>query len=93
MASINDLLEFRAISGGDKLEWKRRSLKESHEAIVNADGTITTSDGKKHRTPSGAAKHLNQNKPVDGWIAWEHKKSGKRLSVLREEILTKIIIS
>ena len=62
-------------------------MKSSHEAVVNEDGTISTSDGKKHKTPSGAAKHLNQNKPVDGWIAWKHLKSGNKLSELRSESL------
>jgi hypothetical protein len=53
---------------------------------LNADGTITTTDGKKHKTPSGAAKHLNGNKPVDGWLAWKVKSSGLSLSTLRENI-------
>lgn len=91
MASINDLLKFGAIAGGDKLVWSRRVLKDAHEAVVNQDGSITTSDGKRHRTPSGAAKHLNQNKPVDGWVAWQHKKSGKKLSELRKEVLALIV--
>lgn len=48
------------------------------------NGTITTSDGAIHKTPSGAAKHLNGNKPVDGWHTWKIKSSGVRLSELRE---------
>jgi hypothetical protein len=61
-------------------------LKSAHEAVINQDGTISTSDGKQHKTPSGAAKHLNQDKPVDGWIAWRHEKSGKKLAELRSAI-------
>jgi hypothetical protein len=93
VASINDLLAYRAVAGGDKLIWSRRVLKDSHEAVINADGTLSTSDGKKHRTPSGAAKHLNGNKPVDGWIAWKHQKSGKKLAELRDQIRNNIIVS
>ena len=52
------------------------------------DGTIETSDGKKHKTPSGAAKHLNNDKPVDGWIAWRVKNSGIQLVALREKLLS-----
>ena len=83
MASIKALLKSGSVSAGDKLIWSRRVLKNSHEAVINSDGTISTSDGKKHKTPSGAAKHLNDNKPVDGWIAWKHFNSGKSLHQLR----------
>lgn len=86
MSSMKQLLKSGLVSSGDKLIWTRRVLKNSHEAVVNLDGTISTGDGKKHKTPSGAAKHLNQNKPVDGWIAWRHYKSGKKLAELRSEL-------
>lgn len=83
MTSMKQLLQSGSVSAGDKLIWSRRVLKSAHEALINQDGTISTSDGKKHKTPSGAAKHLNQDKPVDGWIAWRHEKSGKKLAELR----------
>jgi hypothetical protein len=85
MSAIKDLLKLGSVLSGDKLIWSRRVLNNSHEAVINSDGTITTSDGKKHKTPSGAAKHLNNNKPVDGWIAWKHVNSGKKLVELRTE--------
>ena len=88
MASIKDLLKSGSVSAGDKLIWSRRVLKNSHEAVINSDGTISTSDGKKHKTPSGAAKHLNDNKPVDGWIAWKLVSSGKTLSELRSSLVS-----
>jgi hypothetical protein len=50
-------------------------------ATVQADGSLTTSDGKTHRTPSGAAKHFT-GKPIDGWHAWA-LSDGRRLSDLR----------
>jgi hypothetical protein len=83
MTTMKHLLKSGAVSAGDKLVWSRRVLKSAHEAVINQDGTISTSDGKSHKSPSGAAKHLNQNKPVDGWIAWQHVKSGKKLAELR----------
>ena len=86
MTSIKQLLQSGSVSAGDKLIWSRRVLKSAHEALINQDGTISTSDGKKHKTPSGAAKHLNQDKPVDGWIAWRHEKSGKKLAELRSAV-------
>ncbi len=66
MSSVKQLLKSGAVSAGDRLVCSRRVLKSAHEAIINQDGTISTSDGKSHKSPSGAAKHLNQNKPVDG---------------------------
>jgi hypothetical protein len=86
MSSMKQLLTLGSVSAGDKLSWSRRVLNNAHEAVINQDGTISTSDGKQHKTPSGAAKHLNQNKPVDGWLAWRHVKSGKKLTELRSAI-------
>ena len=61
-------------------------MKTAHTAIISKDGLLTTTDGVSHKTPSGAAKHLNGNKPVDGWIAWKSKKVGKSLAELRSQI-------
>ena len=83
MAKLSEFIKSGLISNGEELIWERRVAKEKHLAIVNSDGSITTADGKSHKTPSGAAKHLNGNKPVDGWLAWKIKKSGKALSSLR----------
>ena len=86
MSSMKQLLKSGSVSAGDKLVWSRRVLKRAHEAVINQDGTISTSDGIKHKTPSGAAKHLNNDKPVDGWIAWRLKNSGEQLSTLRAKL-------
>jgi hypothetical protein len=83
MLKVVDLIRSGLLSVGEELIWTRRVARESHVAVVNEDGSITTSDGVKHKTPSGAAKHLNGNKPVDGWLAWKIKKSGKSLGSLR----------
>ena len=86
MLGIKDLLDANLITGGTELIWKRNKVKQTHVALINSNGTITTSDGFIHRTPSGAAKHLNGNKPVDGWVAWRVKSSGKKLSELRAKL-------
>ena len=83
MTTTKDLLKAGILNEGDTLIWKRRVQGITHEARINNDGTIETSDGKKHKTPSGAAKHLNNDKPVDGWIAWRLKHSGVQLITLR----------
>ena len=80
---LSVLLKSGLISAGEELIWNRRVAKQIHIAIVNEDGSISTADGVKHKTPSGAAKHLNGDKPVDGWLAWKIKKTGESLSSLR----------
>jgi len=84
MSKVVDLVKMGSLSVGQELIWNRRVAKQIHLATVNQDGSITTADGVKHRTPSGAAKHLNGNKPVDGWLAWKLKSTGASLASLRE---------
>jgi hypothetical protein len=84
MSKVIDLVKKGSLNVGQELIWNRRVAKQIHLATVNQDGSITTADGVKHRTPSGAAKHLNGNKPVDGWLAWKIKSSGASLASLRE---------
>jgi hypothetical protein len=86
MVSIKDLLRSNLVVGGAELIWKRTKTKQTFIAVLNSNGTITTSDGAIHKTPSGAAKHLNGNKPVDGWNTWKIKSSGISLSELREKL-------
>jgi hypothetical protein len=84
MSKVVDLVKMGSLSVGQELIWNRRVAKQIHLATVNQDGSITTADGVKHRTPSGAAKHLNGNKPVDGWLAWKLKSTGASLASLRQ---------
>ena len=84
MSKVVDLVKSGALKAGQELIWNRRVAKQIHIATINSDGSITTSDGVKHKTPSGAAKHLNGGKPVDGWLAWKVKDSGESLARLRD---------
>lgn len=84
--NLKDLIKAGLLQAGEELVWDRRVMKSSHKATVGEDGMLTTSDGVSHKTPSGAAKHLNGNKPVDGWIAWKSKKLGKSLAELRSQL-------
>lgn len=83
MSKVIDLIRRGSLSAGQELVWNRRVAKQIHLATVNQDGSISTSDGVSHKTPSGAAKHLNGNKPVDGWLAWKLKSTGQTLASLR----------
>jgi len=84
MSKVIDLVKKGSLNAGQELIWNRRVAKQIHLATVNQDGSITTADGIRHKTPSGAAKHLNGNKPVDGWLAWKIKSTGASLASLRE---------
>ena len=86
MSKVVDLVNSGFLKAGQELIWNRRVAKQIHIAIVNHDGSISTADGVKHRTPSGAAKHLNGNKPVDGWLAWKVKSSLVSLAALRAKL-------
>lgn len=74
------------IGEGTELIWERRRQGDIHFAII-VNGLIKTADGKLHRTPSGAARHLNGNKPVDGWKVWKIRNSGILLDSLRNKNL------
>jgi hypothetical protein len=84
MSKVFDLVQRGSLMAGQEVIWNRRVAKQIHLATVNQDGSITTADGVKHKTPSGAAKHLNGNKPVDGWLAWKVRSSGVTLAALRD---------
>lgn len=83
MTELKSLISKGLLSSGQILIWKRRVLNSSFTAVVQPDGSLKTEDGKSHKSPSGAAKHLNGGKPVDGWLAWKVKDSGKSLGELR----------
>lgn len=86
MSKVVDLINNGSLIVGQELIWNRRVAKQIHLAIVNQDGSIITADGVKHKTPSGAAKHLNGNKPVDGWLAWKVKSNLVSLAELRAKL-------
>ena len=88
MTTTKALLKAGLLSEGDILIWNRRTQGVTHEARVLKDGLLETSDGAKHKTPSGAAKHLNGDKPIDGWLAWKVQKSGLSLAGLRESLIS-----
>jgi len=86
MSKVVDLVKSGSLNAGQEIIWNRRVAKQVHVATVNQDGSITTADGVKHKTPSGAAKHLNGNKPVDGWLAWKVSSSSVSLAALRAKL-------
>ena len=80
--SIKDLVIAGKLSEGTELYWKRNREGSVHIAVIE-NGHIKTADGKLHKSPSGAAKHLNGNKPIDGWKCWRIKATKKLIDELR----------
>ena len=83
MNALLPLIQAGLLQPSSTVTWRRRGGRVI-TATVQADGSLTTSDGKTHRTPSGAARHFT-GKPIDGWHAWA-LPDGRRLSDLRATI-------
>jgi len=80
--TLNELIKSGVLPIGTELIWKRRIQGKIHTATV-VRNAIQTSDGKLHKSPSGAARHLNSGKPVDGWKVWKMKDSGLLIDTFR----------
>jgi hypothetical protein len=87
MIKIIDLIENGLIQIGEELIWKKKSLSKTFKAKDLQSGQLQTEDGIKHKTPSGAARHLNSNTPIDGWHAWKIAKSNDSLDFLRKKLV------
>lgn len=85
--SVKTLVDSNLIASGCVIIWKRRTVGSAYRATVNSDGTIQTSDGVIHKSPSGAARHLNSGKPIDGWNVWRITESNETLSELRKKLI------
>ena len=84
--SVKTLVDANLIASGCVIVWKRRKVSDTYRATINPDGTIQTSDGVVHKSPSGAARHLNSGKPIDGWNVWKIAGSNQSLSQLRSKL-------
>ena len=81
MMKLQQLIANKLIDANTEIVWKHHGQNET--ATILVDGTIKTSDGKIHKTPSGAARSLNSNKPIDGWLAWKIQGTKTSLSEIR----------
>lgn len=84
--NLNELIALRILKIGEELIWNRKSKGIFHIAYIVEGGKMRTADGILHKTPSGAARHLNNNMPVNGWIVWKLKSSRKSLGSLRKNV-------
>lgn len=61
------------------LVWQRVRRGIHHEAILNADGIITLSNGMRFRDPSAAANAAQHTQDIDGWRVWRIGAQGPAL--------------
>ena len=81
--SLADLMRRGVVRSGEPIEIRRRSAPPV-EATIEADGKIKVGQ-LSFSSPSGAAKHVLQSGPVDGWLRWRVPRLGDRsLGELRE---------
>lgn len=86
MTKLSDLVSAGILPAGSILVFEQKRKKKVNRAEVTSEGLLMTEDGVLHKTPSGAARHLNENKPIDGWHAWR-TDSDISLDNLRKRLL------
>lgn len=69
MLHVRDLMDYGLLAEGEELEFHINKEGSTHTARLDSDGFFNLADGTVHKSPSGAAKHLNTiNTP--GWEVW-----------------------
>lgn len=79
--SLSGLMKDNLLRTGDHFVWKRR--ESTSEATLDNKGWLVTADGSRHKTPSGAAKHI-VGRPVDGWLVWRSTRHNMSLDQIRK---------
>lgn len=83
---LYELLAAGLLSPGTDIVWRRYS-GVIHKAKLLADGQIKIASGSICPTPTAAARMLNGDRPVNGWVAWRvGDKNGPTLSKVREQL-------
>lgn len=82
--TLNELLRAGLLSPDTDIVWRRYG-GVTHKAKVTANGQIKIASGDICPTPTAAARILNGDRPVNGWLTWRvGNKKGPTLSQVRE---------
>jgi hypothetical protein len=85
--TLYELIKAGLLSADTEIVWRRYS-GVTHKAKLLADGHIKIASGDICPTPTAAARKLNGDKPVNGWVTWRvGDKNGPTLSKVREQII------
>lgn len=79
---LKELIDLGLVRPGDRLVHHKPRQQLSYEAVVVADGWISTSI-KRYRSPSAALSELLGSQ-ISGWGGWVHERSGRTLRELRD---------
>lgn len=84
--TLSELLRVGLLAPNTDIVWRRYS-GETHKAKLTADGKIKIASGDICPTPTAAARMLNGNRPVNGWVTWRvGDRKGPTLSQVREKL-------
>ncbi|MEU2159466.1 hypothetical protein ABZ532_31605 [Streptomyces sp. NPDC019396] len=78
------IIEAELVSPGDKLRHHQPRRRQTHDAVITADGWVELPDGRAFPQPSPALK-AQTGSSINGWGQYTHVPSGRRLQELREE--------
>ena len=78
--TLLDLIEAGLLEDGEKLECRLSKSGEAYVGKLEGNGSISH-NSQSFDTPSGWAKHLNNDRPINGWDAVSAR--GKKLSEYR----------
>jgi hypothetical protein len=82
---LSELLQAGLLSPNADIVWRRYS-GVTHKAKLTADGKIKIASGDICATPTAAARMLNGDRPVNGWLTWRvGDRKGPTLSQVREK--------
>ena len=81
--TLLDLIKAGLLEDGEKLECRLSKSGEAHVGKLKDNGSISY-NSQSFDTPSGWAKHLNNDRPINGWDAVS--AIGKKLSEYRSSL-------
>jgi hypothetical protein len=85
---VSDLIEAGLLEENEPVLFNRPRVGTRYEALINADGTFTLSDGTTWNSPSLAAMRSANLTSYDGWHAWQVPRlNGARLNDLRQQLV------
>ena len=81
--TLLDLIKAGLLEDGEKLECRLSRSGEAHVGKLKDNGSISH-NSQSFDTPTGWAKHLNNDRPINGWNVVSAK--GKKLSEYRSSL-------
>lgn len=86
---LADLMDAGLLAPNTQFVWRRQREYRgiTHKAKLTAAGRIELSGGKTYPTPSAAARVLNDDRPVNGWVVWKvGNERGPSLADVRKQL-------